>query len=68
VSEDQLQDFLAHVGAGAPIRAGSEHYRFMHAAAQEAFQIVAELNTGYRSSEECGPCSPGSPATPSTSR
>ena len=52
MSEDQLQDFLAHVGAGAQIRGGSEHHRFMHAAAQEALQIVAELNTGYRSPEQ----------------
>ena len=52
MSEDQLQDFLTHVGAGAPIRGGTDHHRFMHAAAQEALRIVAELNTGYRSPEE----------------
>ena len=52
MSEDQLQDFLPHVGAGAPIRGGSEHHRFMHGAAQEALAIIAELNTGYRSPED----------------
>lgn len=52
MSEDPLQAFLAHVAAGSPIRAGSEHHRFMHAAAQEALSIVADLNSGYRSPEE----------------
>jgi acetyltransferase-like isoleucine patch superfamily enzyme len=48
----ELQDFLDHVNRGAIIEGGSEHHRFMHRAAQEALRIVAELNTGYRTSEE----------------
>ena len=48
----ELQDFLDHVNRGAIIEGGSEQHRFMHRAAQEALRIVAELNTGYRTSEE----------------
>jgi acetyltransferase-like isoleucine patch superfamily enzyme len=48
----ELQDFLDHVNRGAPIEAGSKHHLFMHAAAQEALQIVARINTGYRTPEE----------------
>ncbi len=44
----ELQEFLEHVDSGALIESGSEHHRFMHDAAQEAFQITAELNSGYR--------------------
>ena len=44
----ELQEFLEHVDSGALIEGGSEHHRFMHDAAQEAFQITAELNSGYR--------------------
>ena len=40
-----LHDFLAHVDAGNLIRGGSEHHRFMHDAAQEAFQVTVELNS-----------------------
>ena len=47
-----LQDFLAHVDSGALIAGGSEHHRFMHEAAQHAFRITAELNSGYRTPEE----------------
>ena len=46
----ELQEFLAHVNSGALIEGGSEHHRFMHDAAQEAFRTTAELNTGYRRS------------------
>jgi acetyltransferase-like isoleucine patch superfamily enzyme len=48
----ELQHFLDHVNSGAPIRGGSEHHEFMHAAAQEAFGIAAEMNSGYRTPEE----------------
>ena len=47
-----LQDFLDHVNRGALIEGGSEHHQFMHAAAQDALRIVAELNTGYRTPAE----------------
>jgi acetyltransferase-like isoleucine patch superfamily enzyme len=47
-----LQHFLEHVNRGAVIEGGSEHHRFMHAAAQDALRIVAEINTGYRTPEE----------------
>ena len=44
----ELQEFLHHVDSRALIAGGSDHHRFMHEAAQEAFQITAELNSGYR--------------------
>ena len=48
----QLQDFLDHVNSGATIQDGSDEHRFMHGAAQEALQIVAEINSGYRTPGE----------------
>jgi acetyltransferase-like isoleucine patch superfamily enzyme len=48
----ELRHFLAHVNSGALIEGGSPHHRFMHAAAQEALQVIAEINTGYRTPEE----------------
>ena len=48
----ELQQFLDHVDSGALIEGGSEHHRFMHDAAQDAFRITAELNSGYRTPEE----------------
>ena len=48
----ELQDFLDHVNRGAVIEGGSEEHTFMHDAAQEALQIVAEMNSGYRTPEE----------------
>ena len=48
----ELQDFLDHVGRGAPIEGGSQQHRFMHDAAQEAFRTTAEINTGHRSADE----------------
>jgi acetyltransferase-like isoleucine patch superfamily enzyme len=48
----QLQDFLAHVDSGAAIEGGSEQHRFMHHAAQDAFQITAQINNGYRTPDE----------------
>jgi acetyltransferase-like isoleucine patch superfamily enzyme len=48
----ELRDFLAHVNSGAPIEGGSEQHRFMHHAAQEAFRLTAELNTGHRTPDE----------------
>jgi acetyltransferase-like isoleucine patch superfamily enzyme len=47
-----LQEFLDHVNSGTPIEGGSEAHAFMHGAAQEALRTVAEMNTGYRTSEE----------------
>ncbi|MFC5380607.1 DapH/DapD/GlmU-related protein [Aquipuribacter nitratireducens] len=47
-----LETFLAHVDRGGRLVGGSEHHRFMHAAAQEALGTVAELNSGYRSEDE----------------
>lgn len=47
-----LRNFLDHVNRGALIEGGSAAHTFMHRAAQEALQIVAELNTGYRTPEE----------------
>lgn len=48
----ELQDFLDHVNSGAPIEGGSQPHLFMHEAAQEAFRVTAELNSGYRTAEE----------------
>ena len=48
----ELQEFLQHVDSGALIEGGSEHHRFMHDAAQEAFRITAELNSGYHDPSE----------------
>ena len=48
----ELQAFLAHMTRGAVIEGGSEQHEFMHRAAQDALQITADLNTGYRSPEE----------------
>ncbi len=48
----ELQDFLDHVNSGAPIEGGSQQHRFIHDAAQEAFRITAEINTGHRSPDE----------------
>lgn len=48
----ELREFLDHVNAGAPIEGGSEQHGFMHDAAQEAFRITAEINSGYRTPEE----------------
>ena len=47
-----LADFLAHVDSGAVIEGGSPYHRFMLDAAQDALQVIAELNTGYRTPEE----------------
>jgi acetyltransferase-like isoleucine patch superfamily enzyme len=48
----ELQDFLDHVNRGERIEGGSQAHRFMHDASQQALQIAAELNTGYRTPEE----------------
>jgi acetyltransferase-like isoleucine patch superfamily enzyme len=47
VTAVDLREFLAHVDGGNLIQGGSEHHRFMHDAAQEAFRITAELNAGH---------------------
>ncbi len=48
----ELQDFLDHVSRGAVIEGGSEQHAFLHRAAQDALQVMAELNTGYRTPAE----------------
>jgi len=48
----ELQDFLHHVDSGAAIEGGSPQHRFMVDAAQEAFRVTAELNTGLCSPDE----------------
>ncbi|MFC7724765.1 sugar O-acetyltransferase [Nocardioides sp. GCM10028917] len=48
----ELEEFLNHVDSGALIEGGSEHHRFMHDAAQEAFRLTAELNGTYRTPEQ----------------
>lgn len=48
----ELQEFLAHVNRGATIEGGSECHRFMHDAAQEAFQVTTELNTAHHSPDQ----------------
>jgi acetyltransferase-like isoleucine patch superfamily enzyme len=45
----ELQAFRDHVNSGAPIEGGSQQHQFMHDAAQEAFRVTAEINTGCRS-------------------
>lgn len=54
-----LQGFLDRVGRHALIEGGSEAHRFLHDAAQEAFQVTARLNTGYR--RGAGSRTPGVP-------
>src|SRR4051812_635479 len=38
----ELREFLVHVNSGRLIKGGSEAHRFMHGAAQEALQTIAE--------------------------
>jgi acetyltransferase-like isoleucine patch superfamily enzyme len=52
VTPVDLQEFLAHVDGGNLVVGGSEHHRFMHEAAQEAFRLTAELNSTYRTPEQ----------------
>jgi acetyltransferase-like isoleucine patch superfamily enzyme len=47
-----LSGFLEHVNSGAVIEGGSDQHMFMHAAAQDALRLVAEINTGYRTPEQ----------------
>ena len=47
-----LATFLEHVNRGGLIEGGSEAHGFMHGAAQEALQVVAEMNSGYRTPDE----------------
>lgn len=48
----ELTDFLDHVNRGELVEGGSPAHEFMHQASQEALQVVAEINTGYRSPDE----------------
>ena len=52
MSAMELEEFLNHVDSGALIEGGSEHHRFMHDVAQEAFRLTAELNGTYRTPEQ----------------
>lgn len=47
-----IDDFLAQVRRRETIVGGSAAHQVMHATAQEALRLVAELNTGYHSPEE----------------
>lgn len=47
-----LQEFLDHVDSGALIVGGSEHHRFMHEAAQDAFRVTSRMNSGYCTPDE----------------
>ena len=47
-----LSIFLEHVKRGSLIEGGSEAHAFMHGAAQEALQVTAQINTGYRTPDE----------------
>ena len=48
----ELQAFLDHVARGETIVAGSPQHAFMHARAQDALCVIAELNGGYRTPDE----------------
>src|SRR4051794_1681287 len=52
MSQMDLSAFLEHVDRGELIEGGSEAHAFMHGAAQEALQLSAEINTGYRTPGE----------------
>jgi acetyltransferase-like isoleucine patch superfamily enzyme len=47
MTEVQLQDFLDHVNRGERVIAGSDQHRFMLHRAQEALELVAEINSRY---------------------
>jgi acetyltransferase-like isoleucine patch superfamily enzyme len=48
----ELQEFLDRVNRGEVIEGGSEQHRFMHGAAQEAFRVTSQINTGQRTPAE----------------
>jgi acetyltransferase-like isoleucine patch superfamily enzyme len=48
----ELSDFLRHVSERAVIEGGSEAHAFMHAAAQEALEVVSQINTGYKTPDQ----------------
>lgn len=48
----QLAEFLDIMNSGQTVRAHSEAHLFMHAAAQEALRLTAELNGRYHTPEE----------------
>ncbi|WP_206646006.1 hypothetical protein [Actinomyces oricola] len=47
-----LEEFLAHVGARAPIVGGSPEAAFQSAFAIETQRLTAELNTGFHEPQE----------------
>jgi acetyltransferase-like isoleucine patch superfamily enzyme len=47
-----LPEFLGQMSRRAEIQAGSEQHMLMHRTAQASLQIIAELNTGYRTAGE----------------
>lgn len=48
----ELTDFISYLDRGEYIEGGSEVHQFMHKVSQEAIKICAEINCGYRTSEE----------------
>lgn len=48
----ELPEFLDQVNREGVIEGGSDEHGFMHGTAQEAVQIVAEINSGYRTADE----------------
>ena len=47
-----LEQFLAALDRGQPVKANSEAHLFMHATSQEALRLTAELNGRYHTPEE----------------
>ena len=47
-----LTEFLRHVDAGLPVRAGTPAAAFQSRRAVEVQRLTAELNTGYRAPDE----------------
>lgn len=48
----ELNEFLDHVGAGLPVRGGTQASEFQSRRAVEVQRLTAELNAGYRTPEE----------------
>lgn len=53
----KMKSFLDPVNSGVTIEGGSDLQRFMHDAAREALQTIAEIDTGYRSETKVAPFS-----------
>lgn len=48
----EINEFLAHLNRGDAVEGDSELHKFMHAIAQEALKLTAELNGHYHSPEK----------------